>query len=58
MIRFILKRRIKDEWNGLYTEQIETFDLDLPLLEERMMRGGYGERSFDHTELLGIEVVK
>ena len=58
MIRFILKRRIKDKYNaGLEEEYFETFDLDVPMLQTALSAGGTGEGHYDMRTLLGVELL-
>jgi hypothetical protein len=57
MIRFILKRVIKNNISGLESEYFETLDLKLPELENRLLWGGCGEQSYDHTKLIGVEIL-
>lgn len=58
MIRFILKRKIKDITSTLYSEHFETLDVDCAELEDKLLRGGCGEDSFDHTELISVEIIQ
>ncbi len=56
MIRFIFARRVKNSHNGAETDFFETFDMDIPELENIIARGGQSETGYDITELVGIEV--
>jgi hypothetical protein len=57
MVRFILKRVIKDNASGLESEHFETLDANVPELENRLLWGGCGEQSYDYTKLIGVEVL-
>lgn len=57
MIRFILKRKTQDTYNGMQGESYETILLDVPELEALLIRGGCGEQGYDQTDLLGAEIV-
>lgn len=57
MLRFIIRRRWKDEWSGLEDDGLETVDIDVPELERILCAGGFGERSYDVRSLAGVEVL-
>ena len=57
MIRFVIKRKIRDSQSGLDTEHFETIDCDVPVLEIALIGGGIGENGYDHRELVGAEVM-
>jgi hypothetical protein len=56
MLRFIIKREIKDGYNGLVDSGFETVDIDVPELERILTGGGFSEHSYDHRALAGVEV--
>jgi len=56
MLRFILKNTYSCELTGDSGEILKTIDIDLPLLEEELKKGGFGENGFDKTELIGVEI--
>lgn len=56
-LRFILKRNIKDQYNGCEHEHLQTLDLEVPELEEALSGGGRGENGYDITSLLGVEIL-
>lgn len=56
MLRFIIKREIKDGYNGLVDSGFETVDIDVPDLEHILTGGGFSEHSYDHRSLVGVEV--
>lgn len=59
MIRFILKRAIKDVTNQAEYELFETVDIECKELESKLFeRMGFSENGYDVTQLLGVELVK
>lgn len=57
MLRFILKRTIRDNISGGYeSEAFVTVDVNVPEVERLLCRGGYGENGFDATRLIGVEI--
>ncbi len=58
MIRFILKRRTKEEHSGLEEEHFETLEIDVPELEKRIENSGRGLLGYDIILLEGIEIFK
>lgn len=56
MIRFILKRRVRDNVSGYDETSIHSVDIDVPELEALLSRGGSGENGFDFTALYGVEL--
>ena len=56
MLRFILKREVKDGFNGLVSEGYQTLDLNVPELEAILQRGGFSETAYDQTTLIGVEI--
>ena len=56
MLRFIISRRTKDRMSGLETTQIETFDIDVPDLQDILTAGGQGQDCYDIRELFAVEV--
>ena len=57
MLRFIIKRDVKDGCNGLTTSGFETVDIDVPELERILLGGGFSERGYDCRELAGVEIL-
>ena len=58
MIRFILKRRFEDcHINVGVVETFVTLDCDVPELERVLNSGGFGSTGFEHTVLVGVEVL-
>lgn len=57
MLRFIIRRRIKDQWSGLSDDGFETLDIDVPELERILSGGGCGEHSYDVRSLAGVEIL-
>lgn len=57
MLRFIIRRRWKDQWSGLDDDGFETVDIDVPELEQILCAGGFGEKSYDMRSLAGVEVL-
>ena len=58
MIRAIFQREVKDQHTGCETRFYETVLLDVPEIEQRLLRGGFSETGYDTTALLGVEVVR
>lgn len=58
MLRFIIRRRVKDQWSGLDDDGLETMDIDVPDLEHVLAGGGFGEHSYDVRTLAGVEVLR
>lgn len=56
MLRFILKREVKDGFNGLVSEGYQTLDLNVPELETALQQGGFSETAYDQTTLIGVEI--
>jgi hypothetical protein len=56
MVRFILKRKYRDEHSGIQSFHHETVLCDVPELQEAMCRGGCSEMGYDVTELVGISI--
>ncbi len=57
MLRAIIRRRHKDQCNGLETDELETIDFYSEVLEEVLGSGGYSESGYDHRSIAGIEIV-
>ena len=57
MLRFIIKREIKDGHNGLVDSGFETVDIDVPELERILLGGGFSDHSYDHRALAGVEIL-
>ena len=55
MLRFIIKRKMKDQHNGLEHESMETVDIHCTELEIILLGGGYSENGYDYREVAGIE---
>ena len=56
MIRFILRRKWRDNISGLESDEIETILCDAPELEAALIAGGYGENGYDHRQVIGAEI--
>lgn len=57
MIRFIIKRHM-DNGRTVGTSYFETFDVDVPELENALTGGGTDHAgSYDVRELIGVEVL-
>lgn len=56
MLRFIIKRKLRDSISGLETESFETIDAECEDLERTLLGGGSSEFSYDHRSLSGVEV--
>ena len=57
MIRFIMKRKFKDQHNGLTGEHLYTIDGDLVKVEHDLLSGGFSEDGYECNELVGVEVI-
>ena len=57
MIRFILKRKYRDDKSLLNADHFETLDCEVPELEKLLNRGGTSEYGYDITDLIGAEVL-
>jgi hypothetical protein len=58
MIRFIVKTKWKDGYNGSEGEHFKTLDIDVPALEEALSAGGFSEHSYDLPSLVGVELLR
>lgn len=57
MIRFILKRKHRDNISGAEWTEMETFESHFSPLQAALQRGGMGQDGYDLTELVGVEIV-
>lgn len=57
MIRFVIRREVLDRHSGLESERLETLDCKCPELQIALMRGGYGMNEYDHSSLVGVELL-
>ena len=57
MVRLIFKRTWQDNISGSRSESFETVDMDIPVIEEILSAGGFGESGFDRTDLIGVEIL-
>lgn len=55
MLRFIFSRNIA-RGDGFSWDTIESVDIEVPEIEARLSRGGYGD-GYDITKLVGIELL-
>jgi hypothetical protein len=58
MLRFILRRHMVDGNVGADDVFHFTIDAQLPDVEIALTRGGSGPMGFDHTSLVGVEVIE
>lgn len=56
MLRFILKSKVKNV-SGAEYECIHTYEYKMPDLQAKLCAGGFGEDTYDITELLGVEII-
>lgn len=56
MLRAIFRRRRLDAASGAETNQLFSFRVDVPSIEQELRRGGYGPAGFDIVELVGVEI--
>ena len=57
MLRFIIKRKVKCQYNGGEEEVFETVDAEVPGVEAMLRRGGFSEGGYDYSHLVGIELL-
>ena len=57
MLRFIIKRQISDRYSELKSEHLETILVECKELEDILLRGGVGMNEYDHSSLVGVELV-
>ena len=57
MLRFIIKRKTKDQNTGLATTTFETLDVVYAQLEAILRRGGRSEDGYDYSELTSVELL-
>lgn len=57
MIRFILRRAIKDSNSSYEGATFYTLDVDVPELEKQLTRGGLGEDGYEIVTLFDVEVI-
>jgi hypothetical protein len=58
MLRFVIRRKMLDRYNGLASEGIETVDADCHELESVLVGGGTDMDCYDYRELVGVEVLQ
>ncbi|MFA5217272.1 hypothetical protein [Sulfuricurvum sp.] len=57
MLRFVFQVSRLDGNTGLKTKGIETVDIDVPVLEGMLIKGGLSENSYEVHDLFGIEIL-
>ena len=57
MLRFIIKRKSKHDYNTLETEDMYTIDCDVPELEEALTSGGCSQYGYEKHTLEGVEIL-
>ena len=57
MLKFILKRMIKDSNNGLESTVFITVDCRSEELELLLTKGGVSESGYDVTDMVGVEII-
>ena len=57
MIRFLMKVKRKFPGSGLEAQEFYSIDGDIIQLESCLNKGGHSEDSYEHHELIGVEVV-
>ena len=57
MLRVIIRRKFKDSYSGLETDELETVDVECQALEEILKGGGSGESGYDYRSVAGIEIL-
>lgn len=58
MLRFIVRRKTRDNESGYEGESHFTIDANVPELERALGSGGIGHHGYDVTELVGVEVLE
>jgi hypothetical protein len=57
MLKFILINKSKNCDSCEHIRWI-TLDADLPQLEQMLRKGGYDQYAYDHTDLVGVEIIE
>lgn len=57
MLRYIMRRKWR-HGAGDWGESLYTIDGDAKSVETDLRRGGFGEEAYDHTELVGVEILE
>lgn len=59
MLRAIFRRSMRDAVSGCEIKnQVFSFRVNVPSIENELRRGGFGEAGYEVIELIGIEVEK
>lgn len=59
MLRAIFRRRMRDAISGFeVTNQLFSFRVDVPSIENELRKGGFGPAGYEVVELIGIEIEK
>ena len=56
-IRFILRRKMRDNRSGLERQDLFTIDADVPELQAALATGGHGPDGFESTFIMGAEIL-
>ena len=59
MLRVIFRRRTRDQYSGMETDDLFSNRVDVPAIETTLRSGGYGgDSGYDQTSLVGVEIEK
>jgi hypothetical protein len=58
MLRFIIRHKSLDKYNGLNSERLETVDVQCHELEKVLSGGGFDVDAYDYRELVGVEILQ
>lgn len=56
MIRAIIKHKRKDPVSGAVWEELQTLDVECPVLENALRVGGMDQNGYHVAELVGVEL--
>lgn len=57
MLRYIMETTFCDSCNGCTGSYLWTIDGDAKQCEKALLSGGRGETGYEHTRLLGVEII-
>jgi hypothetical protein len=57
MLRYVMKYTYRKKYSGMEGTDYYTIDGDAEEVESALRSGGYDENSFEHHELIGVEII-
>ena len=57
MIRFIIQLKQKNRFQDAEHESVYTLDAECPELEAELLKGGFGEDSYETRKVLDTEII-